>query len=262
MAICTTVAGDTDLKIYNGASNQCTYTVGDSDDWIVRSPTSAISIDTSGSLHITGNQTVTGTNTFTNNVIIDGTATTWGGAGQTFNGTEGATVTGQTFNGTGITYAGDDANIFVGGGNISFGSEYVVNFPEIGSREHKRNEIRKKAHFNIIRQRGNLIQSPAVNELVAIETLREEITESEFRKYMKFGFINVYGLSGKIYQIFRNQTHVKVWEHGKVIEEVCVYIPDSTVPPTDKVIAFKVMIETDELEFKLCGNVYNMRKVA
>lgn len=101
-----------------------------------------------------------------------------------------------------------------------------------------------------------------MSENTAIETLREEITETEFRNYLKRGFLNVMGASGRTYQIFRKKQHIKVWYDGDVIEEICVGIQDYKVPPTDKLIAFKMMIETDEEEFKKLGNVYPMKKVA
>lgn len=95
------------------------------------------------------------------------------------------------------------------------------------------------------------------NENKAIDTLHEIISESEFRKYLKYGFILVKGRSGDVYQVFRNRSHTKIWRNGKVIEEVCVRIKDC-VPQTDNVIAFKTMIETDEEEFKKCGNIFKM----
>lgn len=109
--------------------------------------------------------------------------------------------------------------------------------------------------------RGDLVNHVSENELVAIETLREMISETEYRRYMKYGFISVRSKSGSVYQVFRNHPHTKVWKDGKLVEEVCVRIRNK-VPPTDNVIAFKIMIETDEDEFKKIGNVYNMRKAA
>jgi len=99
-------------------------------------------------------------------------------------------------------------------------------------------------------------------EAKAIETLREMISETEYRKYIKYGFILVRGHSGAVYQIFREKSHTKVWEKGKLIEEICVRISDHDIPPTDNVIAFKVLIETSEDLFRKRGNVYNMRKAA
>jgi hypothetical protein len=87
------------------------------------------------------------------------------------------------------------------------------------------------------------------------------ITELEFRKYINYGFLSVRGRSGRVYQIFRNQSHTKVWKGDKLVEEVCVRIRES-VPPTDNVIAFKAIVEADEEEFHKIGNVYKMEKVA
>lgn len=95
-------------------------------------------------------------------------------------------------------------------------------------------------------------------EKIALETLREVISEAEFRKYLRYGFILVKGQSGDIFQIFRNRSHTKVWRNGKVIEEVCVRIREVNVPPTDNVIAFRQIIQTSEIEFKKLGNVYKM----
>ena len=45
---------------------------------------------------------------------------------------------------------------------------------------------------------------------------------------------------------------------GRMVREVCVYIKDDGVPLTDKVIAFKTIIEADEPSFLKMGNVYQM----
>jgi len=113
-----------------------------------------------------------------------------------------------------------------------------------------------------IRQRGSIIESVKQNEQTAIDTLRDMISEREYRKYTKYGFILVRGRSGKTYQIFRDRSHTKVWKKGRIVEEVCVRIKDDNIPPTDNLIAFKTMIETDEEEFRNIGNIYNMSRVA
>ena len=101
------------------------------------------------------------------------------------------------------------------------------------------------------------------NERVAIETLREVISETEFRKYLKYGFVLVKGQSGKTYQIFRNKSHTKVWLGGQLVEEICVRISYAfNTPPTDNVIALKTMIETDEEECRSLANVYKMKQAA
>jgi hypothetical protein len=96
------------------------------------------------------------------------------------------------------------------------------------------------------------------SESIALDTLREMIPEQDFRHYLKYGFILVKGASGKLYQIFRSKSHAKVWDHGILVEEVCIRINEKDVPLTDNVIAFKIMIETSEELFKSKGNVYKM----
>lgn len=120
------------------------------------------------------------------------------------------------------------------------------------------------ANFHIlIKSRAKIIPYHRVSEpeAKAMETLREMITETEFRKYLKYGFILVKGKSGRVYQIFRDKHHTKVWHRGLLIEEVCVRLTYG-VPPTDNVIAFKAAIETDEEDFKKLGNVYKMAEAA
>jgi len=110
-----------------------------------------------------------------------------------------------------------------------------------------------------VKSRTSLITNAAENEQIALETLRESISETEYRKYLKYGFVLVKGNSGDTFQIFRNKSHTKVWRNGKVIEEICVRIKDLSVPKTDNVLAFKTIIEADENEFRKLGNVYKMK---
>jgi len=113
-----------------------------------------------------------------------------------------------------------------------------------------------------VKSRAMPIAGISKEEATAIETLREMITEAEYRAYIKYGFILVKGESGRVYQIFRTQSHTKVWDNGKVIKEVCVRIKDKKIPLTDNVIALKTIIETSEKEFEKLGNVYKMEKAA
>jgi len=114
-----------------------------------------------------------------------------------------------------------------------------------------------------IKSRANPLKRFTKEEARAIETLREMISETDYRRYMKDAFIMVAGASGLRYQIFRQHHHqVRVWQDGKIVEEICIYIPDKNIPATDSVIAFKTMIEADEEEFRHMSNVYNMRRAA
>jgi hypothetical protein len=103
-----------------------------------------------------------------------------------------------------------------------------------------------------------LVQTPA--ESKALDTLRDMISEADFRRYLIYRFLLVTGKSGKIYQIFNLDRHIHVWEKGQHIEDLCVYLKDNRIPPTDKLIAFKIMIETDEEAFRKSANIYNYRK--
>lgn len=134
--------------------------------------------------------------------------------------------------------------------------------------EFKRHEKVQKMRSNLsiqVKLRGSAPRlSPLLpkNEQNAIETLRESITETEFRKYLKYGFVLIEGKDGRTYQVFRNRSHTKVWKGGHVIEEICVYIKNSNIPPTDSVIAFRTMIQASEEDFRKMGNVYPMVKAA
>jgi len=126
------------------------------------------------------------------------------------------------------------------------------------SKDIKRTRL--KSNLIVVKNsRANYNGDVAPNEQIALDTLREVVTEYEFRKYLKYGFVLVKGKSGDTYQIFRNKSHTKVWRDGRVIEEICVRIADAMVPKTDNVIAFKAIIETDEVSFKKMGNVYKFK---
>jgi hypothetical protein len=108
------------------------------------------------------------------------------------------------------------------------------------------------------KNRANSIAIDTKNpEYNALMTLREMISETDFRKYLKYGFLNVNGKNGRVYQIFRDKSHTKVFENGRLKEEICVRLTTG-VPYTDNVIAFKVMIETSEDLFRSSGNIYRI----
>jgi len=113
-----------------------------------------------------------------------------------------------------------------------------------------------------VKSRARPIAGISDAEAKAIETLREMITETEYRKFITHGFILVKGQSGYIYQIFRTNSHTKVWKNGQIVKEICVKIQDRDVPPTDNVIAHKILIETSEEDFEKLGNVYKMTEAA
>lgn len=151
---------------------------------------------------------------------------------------------------------------YISGGGIS---DYF-SLPPIDPVERKKYEFREKIRNQLIftpKTSAQPIRSVKENEAIAMETLREMITEEEFKRFINRGFITVRGQSGKTYQIFRNSWHTRVWVGGQLIEEVCVRIrTDVNAPATDNLIAFKAMIETDEEEFRKIGNVYKFKQRA
>lgn len=111
---------------------------------------------------------------------------------------------------------------------------------------------------SFIKSRGDfpLIGSPS--EEKAQRTLRDMLSEPEFKKYLKYGFVSILASSGKVYQVFRNTHHIKVWHKGILEEELCVYIKNPKIPPTDKIIAFLIMIMSDEQDLRQISNRYKM----
>jgi len=139
---------------------------------------------------------------------------------------------------------------------LAYDPNYLLKIPKVLSLKRMRLKsnlcihVKTRVDFSFLKG-----YSPA--EQKALDTLREMISERDFRKYIKYGFVTVGASSGRIYQIPRSGSHIRVWEHGVVVEEICVRI-DSVVPPTDNIIAFMLMIQANEEEFKKLGNIYNM----
>jgi len=146
-------------------------------------------------------------------------------------------------------------------GTVIYDLSFTTRYMYIPSPvETKKWKIKEQLTIHV-KSRAQEIKGIPLNEWTAMQTLRDMITETEFRKYIKYGFVSVKGKSGKVYQIFRNKWHTKVYLKGELIEEICVRLKND-MPPTDNVIAFKTMIETDEEYFESLGNRYNMRKAA
>ncbi|MHA2280075.1 MAG: hypothetical protein ACXAC5_04260 [Promethearchaeota archaeon] len=76
-----------------------------------------------------------------------------------------------------------------------------------------------------------------------------------FKKYLKYGFVTVQGPSGLTYQIQRRSHMVKVWRMGKLLCELCVYLEDSSIPPTDEVVAKMLICECDEIDIWKRANI-------
>lgn len=110
-------------------------------------------------------------------------------------------------------------------------------------------QVRNNIQYNLTsgqRFRRYGLPSPADQaEQKARDTLRDLISEADWRRYVTNGFIMVRGESGKWYQIFRGgEGNVRIYQGGKLFGSVCIHSLDC--PPTDHVIAMKMLVEFDE----------------
>jgi hypothetical protein len=87
-------------------------------------------------------------------------------------------------------------------------------------------------------------------EIKARNTLRDLVSEKEWKRYVTNGYILIKGSSEKIYQIFSNhsQKRIRVFEKGNNIHDLCVH-SDGGVPDTDHVLNCMLLIKNDEKDF-------------
>jgi len=140
------------------------------------------------------------------------------------------------------------------GGTISVGG---------ASRESARNALRRFIKSNLLIKvrdpRGAFLGAKVdPRELKARDTLRDMLSEAEWRRYVTNGFVMVKGVSGRFYQVFNDQRRIQVYHRGKAMASICIHT-DRSCPPTDHVINMKVLIETDEELVWKEGNVSNLQ---
>jgi len=126
---------------------------------------------------------------------------------------------------------------------------------KVDVKEEVKRAIRNNLLIKIGTRHNTLQRDVSPQELKARQTLRDIITEKEWRRYVTNGFIMVKGQSGKWYQIFKDQNHTKVYNQGRLIEEICIHT-DQKCPPTDHILNLKLLIELDENSLRAGGNIY------
>lgn len=92
-----------------------------------------------------------------------------------------------------------------------------------------------------------------VRELRARQTLRRVIGEDHYRSFMKNGFVTVRGKSGRFYQVFPGHDFTRVFENGKVIEDLCVVLTGGYTP-TDALLMRYILLLNDEEHFRSLAN--------
>jgi len=111
--------------------------------------------------------------------------------------------------------------------------------------EHLKNNMKQQLPMTAVQ----------ANEIKARETLRDMITEAEWRRYVTNGFVMVKAPSGLWYQIFKDMQRIRVYKNNQHVESLCIYT-DRQCPPSDHVINMKLMIEMDEMALRQSANVY------
>lgn len=126
----------------------------------------------------------------------------------------------------------------------------------MNKEESIKEKIRSKIKNNLLVKLGSKSLSTKVSpqEIKARDTLRDMISEREWRRYVTNGFVMVKGESGKWYQVFNNQNKTQVYEHGKKISSICIHT-EGNCPPTDHIINLMLLVKLDEEAIWKLGNV-------
>jgi hypothetical protein len=113
-------------------------------------------------------------------------------------------------------------------------------------------KIRQNLLIRTVSRSLNRAVSP--EEQRARDSLRDLISEQDWRRYVTNGFIMVKGYDCW-YQIF-NEGNIKVYRKGKHTHSICIHT-DQSCPPTDHVLNMKLLVEIDEAQIWRGGNITN-----
>jgi len=164
----------------------------------------------------------------------------------------GTGITGTDFTEFEITIRGSEVSLKVPNGVFDYAIPTEKEIVEsVIKRQIKQNLLIKMGN----NQRKYIAAKVSPQELKARETLRDMITESEWRRYVTNGFIMVKAGSGYWYQIFNSGRNTQVYKNGKRINSICIHT-DRECPLTDHVINMKIMAELDETAIWRGGNVH------
>jgi hypothetical protein len=129
-------------------------------------------------------------------------------------------------------------------------------------RARQRDKIRQQL-YPLTRQRladAQDFSHVKENEIVALQLIKSMVTPERWRKYLKYGFVEVDGKSGLRYQIIRGRSHVLVYRKGEKIAELCVGLKNRYVmPPTDEVITRMIIVECDEPDIWRRANAHQLK---
>lgn len=93
---------------------------------------------------------------------------------------------------------------------------------------------------------ATLFKDVSKAELVALSHLKRTLSAQQWRRYLQYGFVTVQGKSGLQYQIRRSpRGGVVAFYRSDVIAYLCIH-GHRSLPPTDRVLTKKLIIECDE----------------
>jgi len=156
------------------------------------------------------------------------------------------------------TTASGTVDFFISNAGAATFARFV---PEYSEKQQKIWDLKHKMKTNLLIKVNSrakpLTISVSPAEEIARFSLRDQITEAEWRRYVTNGFIMVKGVSGRFYQIFNNDSNrVRVFYKNKQTHQICIHT-DKNCPPTDHVLNLKTLIEMDESLIWKAGNVSN-----
>jgi len=142
---------------------------------------------------------------------------------------------------------------------------WIHKIKELTPEEKLKRKIQEQLEPELVREDGSPFRATGgsadfskvqQNEIVALQLLRKMLDKDRWRKYLKYGFVDVQGKSGMTYQILRGQAHVKVFKKGTKVCELCVKLRNQAMPPTDEVITRMIIADCDEPDLWKRANVY------
>jgi hypothetical protein len=86
-------------------------------------------------------------------------------------------------------------------------------------------------------------------EARARRLLERNLSAEQRRTLAKSGFIDVRACGGRVYRLARSGSVARLSEDGKYLTEQYCIVPTVAMPPEDRLLALKLMLETDEEEF-------------
>lgn len=171
-----------------------------------------------------------------------------------YEGDTGTTASGNTI------YVSDTGTISVSSTNLTIDGSYPYQGTGTtfvwDSIPNKKALLKEKIRQNLLIRTVSRSLNRAVSpeEQRARDSLRDIISEQDWRRYVTNGFIMVKGFDCW-YQIF-NEGNIRVYRKGKHTHSICIHT-DRSCPPTDHVLNMKILVEIDESQIWRGGNITN-----